>query len=205
VSPPRIGVIGLGNVLMGDDAFGPWVVQTLLAENDFPDGVAVEDLGTPGLDLIPWVTDLEALILVDTVRSDLAPGTLRLYRRDDILKHPPQPRLSPHDPALKEALLTAEFAGRGPREVLLVGAVPETTAMGVSLSPALRTAVPAAAEEVLKELARLDRPATRRSVPLRPDTWWADPASRGVTCPPEVGTAIRGGKERPTVPESSRS
>jgi hydrogenase maturation protease len=178
VSPARVGVIGLGNVLMGDDAFGPWVVQTLLAEHEFPDGVTVEDLGTPGLDLIPWITDLEALVLVDTVRSDAAPGTLRLYRRDDILKHAPQPRLSPHDPALKEALLTAEFAGRGPREVLLVGAVPETSAMGVSLSEALRRAVPAAAEEVLKELARLGRPATRRRAPLAPDTWWASEAPR---------------------------
>jgi hydrogenase maturation protease len=172
VSPPRVGVIGLGNVLMGDDAFGPWVVQTLLAEYDFPDGVAVEDLGTPGLDLIPWVTDLEALVLVDTVRSDAAPGTLRLYRRDDILKHPPQPRLSPHDPGVKEALLTAEFAGRGPRDVLLVGVVPQATAMGVGLSPALRPAVRSAADEVLKELERLGRPSTRREAPRTPDIWW---------------------------------
>jgi hydrogenase maturation protease len=144
--------------------------------------VAVEDLGTPGLDLMPWVTDLEALVLVDTVRSDATPGTLRLYRRDAILEHPPQPRLSPHDPGVKEALLTAEFAGRGPREVLLVGAVPETTAMGVRLSPALRAAVPAAVDEVLQELERLGRPAARRSAPLSPDIWWAEApgAPKGV-------------------------
>jgi len=172
VSSARIGVIGLGNVLMGDDAFGPWVVQTLLAGYDFPEGVAVEDLGTPGLDLTPWVTDLDALVLVDTVRSDAPPGTLRLYRRDELLKHPPQARLSPHDPGVKEALLFAEFAGRGPREVLLVGAVPETTAMGVRLSPALRAAVESAAAEVLKELERLGRPAARRDAPRSPDIWW---------------------------------
>ena len=170
----RVGVIGLGNVLMGDDAFGPWVVQALLAEYDFPDGVAVEDLGTPGLDLTPWVTDLDALVLVDTVRADAPPGTVRLYRRDDLLKHPPQTRLSPHDPGVKEALLIAEFAGRGPREVLLVGAVPETTAMGVGLGKALRAAVPIAAAEVLKELERLGRPATRRSAPRPPDIWWEE-------------------------------
>jgi hydrogenase maturation protease len=170
---PRVVVVGLGNVLMGDDAFGPWVVQTLLAEHDFQEGVAVEDLGTPGLDLMPYVTDVEALVLVDTVRSDAAPGTVRLYRRDDLLKHPPQARLSPHDPGVKEALLTAEFAGRGPREVLLVGAVPETTAMGVGLSPALRAAVPLAAAEVLRELGRLGCPATPRSAPVSPDIWWA--------------------------------
>jgi hydrogenase maturation protease len=170
----RIGVIGLGNVLMGDDAFGPWVVQTLLATYDFPDGVCVEDLGTPGLDLLPYVTDVEALVLVDTVRSQAPPGTIRLYRRDDLLKHAPQPRLSPHDPAVKEALLTAEFAGNAPREVLLVGAVPDTTAMGVRLSPALRSAVPLAVAEVLKELERLGGRPSPRDAPRPPDTWWED-------------------------------
>jgi hydrogenase maturation protease len=176
----RVGVIGLGNVLMGDDAFGPWVVQVLLAEYAFPDDVSVQDLGTPGLDLTPYVTDLEALVLVDAVRSKAAPGTVRLYRRDDLLKHAPQTRLSPHDPGVKEALLTAEFAGRGPREVLLVGAVPETTAMGVRLSPALRAAVPRAAAEVLRELERVGSPAVPRNVALPPDIWWeAEPASAG--------------------------
>ncbi len=174
MSASRVGVIGLGNVLMGDDAFGPWVVQTLLAEYEFPEGVSVEDLGTPGLDLMPYVTDLEALVLVDTVRSSAAPGTVRLYRRDELLKHAPQARLSPHDPGVKEALLTAEFAGRGPREVLLVGAVPKDSAMGVRLSPPLREAVPLAVEEVLRELTRLGHPATRRPEPGVPNIWWEE-------------------------------
>jgi hydrogenase maturation protease len=171
-----IGVVGLGNVLMGDDAFGPWVVETLLAEYDFPADVAVEDLGTPGLDLMPYVTDLEALILVDTVRSNATPGTLRLYRRDDLLRHAPRSRLSPHDPGVKEALLTAEFAGRGPREVLLIGAVPQRTELGVQLGAAVRDAVPLAVAAVLQELERLGRPAVRRTIPCAPDVWW-DPAA----------------------------
>ena len=177
--PRSIGVVGLGNVLMGDDAFGPWVVQVLLAEHVFAEDVAVNDLGTPGLDLVPWVTNLEALILVDTVRSEAPPGTIRLYRRDDILKHPPQPRLSPHDPGLKEALLTAEFAGQAPREVLLVGAVPERTEMGVGLSPAVQGAVPPAALEVLRELERLGRAATRRDTPTKPQVWWEESGVEG--------------------------
>jgi hydrogenase maturation protease len=174
-----IGVVGLGNVLMGDDAFGPWVVQVLLAEHVFPEGVAVNDLGTPGLDLLPWVSDLEALILVDTVRAEAPPGTIRLYRRDDILRHPPGTRLSPHDPGVKEALLTAEFAGQAPREVLLVGAVPERTEMAVGLSPALRGAVPAAVLEVLGELARLGHPIERRRSPEPPRIWWEEAAAEG--------------------------
>jgi hydrogenase maturation protease len=171
-SPERVGVIGLGNVLMGDDAFGPWVAQVLLAGFDYPDGVSVEDLGTPGLDLVPYVMDKHALVLVDTVRSDAAPGTIRTYGRAELLRHAPHARLSPHDPGVKEALLSAEFAGRGPRELLLVGAVPQTTAMGVGLSAPLRAAVPCAVEAVVRELERLGRAPVRRAGPATPDIWW---------------------------------
>lgn len=172
LSGPRVAVIGLGNVLMSDDAFGPWVVETLLAEHEFPAEVSVLDLGTPGLDLLPYVADIEALVLVDTVRADGPPGTLRLYRRDEILRHPPQARLSPHDPGVKEALLAAEFAGRGPREVLLIGAVPADSSMAVRLSPPLRAAVSLAAEAALQELERLGARAERRAEPKPPDIWW---------------------------------
>ena len=50
---PRTAVLGLGNVLMGDDALGPWVIQHLLTQWEVPPSVRVQDLGTPGLDLHP--------------------------------------------------------------------------------------------------------------------------------------------------------
>lgn len=94
-TPPEanVAVVGLGNVLMGDDALGPTVIKVLEAEYEFPRGVSVQDLGTPGLDLTPYLAGVRALIVVDTVQASGAPGEVRLYRRDEILKHPPQARL----------------------------------------------------------------------------------------------------------------
>jgi hydrogenase maturation protease len=175
--PPEanVAVLGLGNVLMGDDALGPTVIKVLEAEYEFPTGVSVQDLGTPGLDLTPYLAGVEALIVVDTVRASGAPGEVRLYRRDEILKHPPQPRLSPHDPGLKEALLTMEFSGSGPREVLLVGVIPAEVRTGVGLSQAVRAAVPAAVAEVVQELARLEVAPRPRPAPAPADLWWERP------------------------------
>ena len=172
--PPEanVAVLGLGNVLMGDDAFGPTVVKVLEAEYEFPPGVSVQDLGTPGLDLTPYLAGLRAAIVVDTVRAGGAPGEVRLYRRDEILKNPPQPRLSPHDPGLKEALLTVEFSGSGPREVLLVGVIPAGVETGVGLSPAVQGAVRSAAAAVVTELARLGVAPSARAVPDPLDLWW---------------------------------
>jgi hydrogenase maturation protease len=168
----EVRVLGLGNVLMGDDAAGPWVVEHLRAEYEIGPGASLTDVGTPGLDLVPFIGGARVVILVDTVKSKGEAGELRFYRRDEILRYPPGPRTSPHDPGVKETLLYLEMAGSGPEEVLLVGIVPPR-GEGALPDAAVAAAIPEAAEAVAVELRRLGIPALRRpgSAPARP--WWA--------------------------------
>src|SRR5581483_1261918 len=142
-------VLGLGNVLMGDDGFGPAVVQAFERSYRVGADVAVVDLGTPGLDLTPWLADAARVIIVDTVRAEHPPGTVRVYNEAEVLWHAPSVRVGPHDPGVKEALLALEFAGRGPREFALVGAVPARTELTLDLSSELRAAVPVAVSAVV--------------------------------------------------------
>jgi hydrogenase maturation protease len=165
-------VLGLGNVLMGDDALGPTVIARLCAAYRLPPEVAVEDLGTPGLDLHPHLAGHAALIVVDTVRADAAPGTLRRYDKEDILRHAPGPRLSPHDPGLKDALLWLRFSGDEPEEVVLVGVVPASCEGAVGLSEPVTAALPEAEAAVIAELRRLGHVVARREPPDEPDLWW---------------------------------
>lgn len=169
---PRVAVVGLGNVLMGDDAVGPYVMRVLHARYEFPPEVSVQDLGTPGWDLTPHIAGVERLVFVDTVGSTSPPGTVKRYRRDEILKNPPPQRVSPHDPGLKETLLTLEFAGRAPLDVLLVGVVPVDTEMRVGLREPVLAAVETVVADVLAELEAAGYPATARAVPQEPDLWW---------------------------------
>lgn len=169
---PRIAVLGLGNVLMGDDALGPYVIRLLQARWEFPPGVVVQDLGTPGLDLTPHVAGIEHLVIVDSVTSTSPPGTVKRYRKDEILRKPPPQRVSPHDPGLKETLLTLEFAGQAPREVLLVGVVPVDTEMRTGLREPVLAAVPQVVDAVLAELSAAGLAAIERTVPAEPDLWW---------------------------------
>jgi hydrogenase maturation protease len=167
----KIGVYGIGNVLIGDDAVGPTVVNLLDALWEFPEGVVVEDLGTPSLDLAYRLTGLDAVIFVDAVSAKLEPGTIRLYRRDEILKNPPGLRLSPHDPSLKETLLTCEFLGDCPKDIILVGIVPEA-AGEFGLSASVQAAVPRAAAAVIEELANLGVIARQRAGGGDVRPWW---------------------------------
>lgn len=167
-----VGVFGLGNVLMGDDGLGPSVVARLHEGYDIPPGVIVEDLGTPGLNLIPYLMDVDAAIFVDTVRAAGAPGELRVYRLEEILKHAPGPRVSPHDPGLKSALLSLRLAGSGPRDVTLIGVIPGAAATGPGLSAPVQTAIDPAIETVVAELSQLGVRLEPRGTPGHARVWW---------------------------------
>lgn len=168
----RVAVIGLGSVLMGDDAFGPYLIKVLEASWVMPEDVDIVDLGTPGPEFAQYVMDYDALVIVDTVKAEGAPGEIRRYEREEIAKALPRPRLSPHDPNLREALLTADFAGRAPADVTLIGVIPKVVKLSTGLSPELQAAVPEVETAVATEQKRLGHHATLREEPRAPDIWW---------------------------------
>jgi hydrogenase maturation protease len=147
---------------MGDDGLGPAVIEAFEADYVVGPDVQVVDLGTPGLDLLPWLADIDRVILVDTVKSDLPPGTLRIYDKADLLRHAPMARIGPHDPGVKEALLALEFAGRAPSEIVVIGVVPERTQMALALTPSVEAAVPLAVTAIRETLLRFGAAPTRR-------------------------------------------
>ena len=163
---------------MGDDGIGPWVVRHLAATWELPPEVSTLDGGTPGPDLVDYLVGLEAVILVDAIRAEGVPGTVRIYRKETLSKVPVLPRLSPHDPDLPQALLTAELAGEAPEEVVLVGVVPGRVEAGTELTPEMRAAVPAIEEAVLEELRRLGVEPRLREVPRDPQIWWERDATK---------------------------
>jgi hydrogenase maturation protease len=168
----NVAIFGIGNVLVGDDAVGPTVINVLDALWEFPEGVTVEDMGTPSLDLAGRLAGFDAVLFVDAVSAKADPGTIRVYSREEILKHPPGLRLTPHDPSLKETLLTVELMSDGPRLVRLVGIVPKST-LGFGLSDEVERVLPDAAATVVEELAKLGISARRRATPRPATPWWS--------------------------------
>jgi hydrogenase maturation protease len=151
----NIRVLGLGNVLMSDDAFGPYVVRVLEGMYEMPPNVQVVDAARPGLDLVPYLVGADVVILIDTVGACGRPGEIHSYRLDDLIAESPEPRLCPHDPGIRVALLAAAAQGRAPRHVLLFGVVPEWEATGATLSRAVHDAIAPIVGLVMRELERL--------------------------------------------------
>jgi len=167
-----IRILGVGNVLCTDDGLGPYTIKVLESLYEFPEGIEVIDLGTPGMDLTPYLADARMVIVIDTVRGDEAPGTLRLLRDREIVATPPPDRMSPHEPGLREALMATEFSDCSPDEILFVGVIPESTGQGTSLTTPLMGAVPDVVAAVVAELERLQSPAVLRDPPGELDVWW---------------------------------
>lgn len=166
-------IAGIGNVLLGDDAVGPYVLKQFDSRYEFGDDVALADLGTPALDLTHQIVGLRVLILIDCVAGD-EPGKVVLYRKEDILRDAPAERLDPHSPALSECLLTADMLGRSPEHVLLVGIVGQSYEPGQSLSPSVENATGEAIQAILGELRRLGFAYQQKYAPEDPDIWWGE-------------------------------
>ena len=168
----RVVVLGIGNVLNSDDGLGPFAARTLQAGWDLPGEAEVLDAGTPGMDLQSLLHGAEAAIFVDAVRDQGAPGDVKRYDRESILKGGAKTVTSPHEPGLREALLAMEFRGIGPAEVILWGAIPENLELGTELSATVRAAVAPILAGVLEDLRRLGVEARRLETPRDPDIWW---------------------------------
>ena len=186
----RIGILSVGNVLMGDDGIGPFILKTLESRYRFPENVVLDDLGTPGLGITSFFSDYDAVILIDAAKANGQPGDLELYRKDQLLKQKIQPRVSPHDPALVEALLFAELSGICPAEVLLVGIVPDSCELGCVMSPAMLTAIEPAIAAIMVELHRFHVTPHLIASPEVPDIWWN--AKLSFALPEEVPAYVLG-------------
>ncbi len=181
-----IAVIGLGNILLGDDGFGPLVIEYLSAGWEFSPRVDLIDAGTPGLGLVTYLYKRDTVILVDAVTGSGSPGELRTYHGDDLRKIPLQPRVSPHDPAVQETLALAHLSGHGPRAVLLVGALTEPGSIGLAMSAPMHAAAAAGADLIVAELKHRGIDVVRRVAPLPVTPWWLEPPE-APSSPPPVG------------------
>ena len=134
-------VLGLGNVLLGDDGVGPAAISRLRDAHDIPDGALVLDGGTLGLSLLPYLEDARTVILVDAVAADAPAGTLVRLEGADV-GPAVATRLSPHQVGVADLLQGARWHDREPARLVLLGIVPESIELGVGLSAPARRSLP---------------------------------------------------------------
>lgn len=161
---PRILVAGVGNAWLRDDGFGG-VLARRLEQQQLPEGVAVMDAGTGGLDLAYEVMrGYDALVILDVSRQGGEPGTLYVMEvpEDSVAgRIDDGEAINPHGMDPQTALRFVRSIGAWPGRVIVIACEPaEMQEPGFGLSADVRSAVERAVELVLETIDELRSGAT---------------------------------------------
>lgn len=162
-------VAGIGNIFLGDDAFGVEVVRDL-ARRPLPDWVRVVDFGIRGFDLTYALLDerYDAAVLLDTVKRGHAPGTLSVIIPElDGEEMPPDVPLETHGMEPVNVLRVVRVMGGAPRPLRIVGCEPlhveSEDDMTLGMSEVVAAAIEPAASLALEVAESLRAETSRRA------------------------------------------
>jgi hydrogenase maturation protease len=159
MSTARVLVAGVGNIFLGDDAFGVEVVREL-ARRPLPAGVRVADFGIRGLDLTLALLDgYEAAVVVDATPRGGPPGTLYVLEVEPPEAGADGVSLEGHNLDPARVFRLAASLGSPVRRLIVVGCEPgraaDTEEMAAGLSDPVRATIGEAARLVEEVVGRL--------------------------------------------------
>jgi hydrogenase maturation protease len=144
-------VLGIGNLLMGDEGVGVRAIEYLQREV-WPDGVCLLDGGTGGFHLLDYLSSDEPLVMIDATMDGQPAGTVTTLRPKYASDFPRA--LTAHDIGLRDLVEAAQLTGALPAIDLVTVSIDEITPMHLTLSPAVQAALPAVRDAVRAALAR---------------------------------------------------
>ena len=148
----EIAVMGVGNLLLGDEGVGIHLVRKL-ADLIHYENVKIIDAGTCSdfMSLLDKTPD--KLIVVDAVKTDEKPGTVYRFDINDVDLQA-QPIFSSHDTSVSDSLRTMALLGTKPKSVVIIGVEPGVIDSSLDLSPEVETALPAVIDLVIEEIRK---------------------------------------------------
>lgn len=152
--PGSLLILGLGNVLCGDDGLGVAAVELLRQQYEAPEDVRLVDGGTLGLALLVQFRATDDVVLVDAIQTGDPAGSFVRLEGDDV-GPAVRNRLSCHQVGVAELLDALRWLDAYPKRVVLLGLVPETLDVRVERSDTVERQMPRLVEAIVEEVDRL--------------------------------------------------
>lgn len=147
----KILVLGVGNILLRDEAIGVRVVESLQETYTFSPNVDLMDGGTLGLSLLDPICRSDYLIVVDAVQNGGEPGTLYRLPAEELNKRM-KFKNSLHQLDLVETLVYSEMMGKRP-EAVIIGVEPaDISPWGTEMTEIVQSRMPEMCSRVLGEI-----------------------------------------------------
>jgi hydrogenase maturation protease len=150
--PPKIVILGIGNLLLSDEGVGVHIANELL-KMSLPPDVSVVEGGTDGFRLLNIITEADRLIIIDAVKGDAPPGSIYRFDIGEVQNSPSGFKTSVHQIGILEVLDLSELIGKTPHTTV-IGIEPKCLEMGMELSPEIKAKIPRIIELILDELNR---------------------------------------------------
>jgi len=155
----KILVAGIGNIFLGDDAFGVEVVNRLRARS-LPDHVSLVDFGIRSYDLAyALMNDWDLVILIDALPRGGAPGTVYTIEPELPERNDREGAVDAHTMNPVSVLELVEALGGRIGRLLVVGCEPETLEPDQQGNMGLSRPVSVAVNEALRAVEELIMPA----------------------------------------------
>ncbi|MEI7694820.1 MAG: HyaD/HybD family hydrogenase maturation endopeptidase [Chlorobium sp.] len=141
-----INVIGLGNILYGDEGFGVAALNRFREVSSFPETVCCIDGGTQGIALLDYIESCDAVIIFDALIPLDYDRQVYVYRNDELPTFIHR-KMSSHQMGLSEMLGIARLQGRIPPQIVLIGVPPKELELNIGLSPEVSLLLPEAVQQ----------------------------------------------------------
>jgi hydrogenase maturation protease len=142
-------VLGLGNVLMGDEGIGVAVVRQL-ETHTLPGGVECLDGGTGGMVLLGPLESADRILLIDAAADGNPVGTVTRTQPRFTRDYPPT--LTAHDIGVKDLLDVFYLRGGGRDVTLYAITIDPVQPIRMSLSEGAQQSAAEAVRRILAEL-----------------------------------------------------
>lgn len=147
---PKVLILGIGNILMGDEGIGVHVINKLEIAG-LPTEIDLMDGGTGSFLLLEPMQNASKVILIDATIDGRKPGSITRIEPKFSKDYPLT--LTAHDIGLKDLIDAFYLMGKTPNVTLYAVSIPPLQDMVTELSPKVRAVVPKVARMVAEEAA----------------------------------------------------
>lgn len=161
-SQKKIGIAGIGNLLLRDEGFGVHVVHYLMDNYTFPENVDIQDIGTAGIYMAPFLEECDPVFVIDVVDIEGEPGSFHFFTLDDVKAGNFQMRMSPHQLGFLEILEVCKLRDAAPEHIEFYTVIPDELTDSIELSDIVAGRKIEIAEMIIKRLKELDIKVTRK-------------------------------------------
>jgi len=153
ISPLKIVILGVGNLLLSDEGVGVHVANELV-KMDLPPEVSVVEGGTDGFRLLNVITEADRLIVIDAVKGDAEAGSIYRFDIGKVQNCPSGFKTSVHQIGILEVIDLSGLIGKTPHTTV-IGVEPKSLEMGMELTPEIKSKIPRIIELVFEELKKI--------------------------------------------------